>query len=368
MMLKAVMMVDCRASEAGHAYAGSRLTALEEVANRPIVHHVLDALREISPNQIIVAGEADALIDIRACLRDYQPGLGHVEYVVCQAEADIPGTFRALAPLVGEAPCLVQPADGLLEEPLSAALAEVFERGSLDLLLFPRRQGDGVASGDGVVGRERVPGRERVAGRAECTSAAENGAGLGPAMGDVGVFGARAFGRVTEQLRRCGGTDLAAAGKLLVASGGRVGLCPGDGWHRYRGHGADLLTLNRMVLDRLGGSIPPSARAGNRFEGRVLVDPTATLRSSVITGPAVIGPGATVIDAYIGPYTSIGAGARIEGVEIERSIVAAGASVVHVGGRLVSSLVGRDARVYRDFSLPRALRLWVGSGDEVALC
>jgi glucose-1-phosphate thymidylyltransferase len=187
-------------------------------------------------------------------------------------------------------------------------------------------------------------------------------------MGDVGVFAAQAFGRATEQLGRCGGADLAAAGKLLVASGGRVGLCPGDGWHRYRGHGADLLTLNRMVLDRLGGSIPPSARAGNRFEGRVLVDPTATLRSSVITGPAVIGPRATVIDAYVGPYTSIGAGARIEGVEIERSIVAAGASVVHVGGRLVSSLVGRDARVYRDFSLPRALRLWVGSGDEVALC
>jgi glucose-1-phosphate thymidylyltransferase len=361
MMLKAVMLVDRKASEAGNAYAGSRLTALEEVANRPIVHHVVDALREISAEEIIIAGEADALIDIRDCLRDYQPGLGHVEYVVCQAEADIPGTFKALAPLVGESPCLVQPADGLLEEPLSA-LAEVFELGSVDLLLFPRRQGDGVAGSDSVLGRERV------VGGAEFTGAAENGAGFACAMGDVGVFAAQAFGRVTEQLGRCGGADLAAAGKLLVASGGRVGLCPGDGWHRYRGHGADLLTLNRMVLDRLGGSIPPSARAGNRFEGRVLVDPTATLRSSVITGPAVIGPRATVIDAYVGPYTSIGAGARIEGVEIERSIVAAGASVVHVGGRLVSSLVGRDARVYRDFSLPRALRLWVGSGDEVALC
>jgi hypothetical protein len=42
--------------------------------------------------------------------------------------------------------------------------------------------------------------------------------------------------------------------------------------------------------------------------------------------------------------------------------------VMHVGGRLVSSLVGRDARVFRDFSLPRALRLWVGDGDEIALC
>jgi glucose-1-phosphate thymidylyltransferase len=100
----------------------------------------------------------------------------------------------------------------------------------------------------------------------------------------------------------------------------------------------------------------------------VLIDRTATVRSSMVTGPAVIGPHATVVDAYLGPYTSIGAGARVEGAEIERSIVAPGASVMHIGGRLVSSLVGRDARIYRDFSLPRALRLWVGEGDEVALC
>ena len=45
-----------------------------------------------------------------------------------------------------------------------------------------------------------------------------------------------------------------------------------------------------------------------------------------------------------------------------------GASITHIGGRLVGSVVGRDARVFRDFSLPRALRLNVGDGGEVALC
>ena len=44
------------------------------------------------------------------------------------------------------------------------------------------------------------------------------------------------------------------------------------------------------------------------------------------------------------------------------------ASMLHVGGRLVASIVGRHARVFRDFSIPRALRLQVGDGDEVALC
>jgi len=92
------------------------------------------------------------------------------------------------------------------------------------------------------------------------------------------------------------------------------------------------------------------------------------LGASVIVGPTVIGPGARIADAYIGPYTSIGSDVRIEGAEVERSIILPGASIMHIGGRLVGSVVGRDARVFRDFSLPRALRLNVGDGGEVSLC
>jgi glucose-1-phosphate thymidylyltransferase len=100
----------------------------------------------------------------------------------------------------------------------------------------------------------------------------------------------------------------------------------------------------------------------------VQIDPTAKVSASVIVGPVVVGAGAEVSNAYIGPYTSIGAEARIEGAEIERSIILPGASIMHVGARLISSLVGRGAHVFRDFSLPRAMRLCVGDGDEVVLC
>jgi NDP-sugar pyrophosphorylase family protein len=74
----------------------------------------------------------------------------------------------------------------------------------------------------------------------------------------------------------------------------------------------------------------------------------------VIVGPTVIGPGARITDSYIGPYTSIGECACVERAEVERSIISPGASVMHVGGRLVASIVGRDAPVFRDFSLPCA--------------
>jgi glucose-1-phosphate thymidylyltransferase len=126
--------------------------------------------------------------------------------------------------------------------------------------------------------------------------------------------------------------------------------------------------LNRIVLEGLQVEPRRPDSHGNRVEGRVFIHEHADVRSSVIVGPVTIGPGARIRDAYIGPYTSVGAGARIEGAEVERSIISADASIMHVGRRLVSSVVGRNARIFRDFSLPRALRMRVGEGTEVALC
>jgi glucose-1-phosphate thymidylyltransferase len=164
------------------------------------------------------------------------------------------------------------------------------------------------------------------------------------------------------------GDGITQMAERITATGGTIQIRLADAWRAYRGKPADLLELNRIVLDRLEGDPHRSVGSGNQIEGRVWIHESASVRNSVIVGPTVIGEDAHVSDAYIGPYTSIGAGARVEGAEIERSIIASGASVMHVGDRLVASVVGRNARVFRDFALPRALRLRVGEGTEVALC
>jgi glucose-1-phosphate thymidylyltransferase len=100
-------------------------------------------------------------------------------------------------------------------------------------------------------------------------------------------------------------------------------------------------------------------------EGRVLIHPTARVEATVIRGPVVIGPDATILDAYVGPYTAIGDGALIENAEIENSVVFSGAQIRHVGGRLDGSVIGRGAHVFRDFGVPRSVRLHVGDGAQV---
>jgi glucose-1-phosphate thymidylyltransferase len=88
------------------------------------------------------------------------------------------------------------------------------------------------------------------------------------------------------------------------------------------------------VLDQQAPAQAPFDIGDNRIEGRVIIDASAEVTSSTILGPTIIGPLARVSHSWIGPYTSIGASAEIEGAEIERSIISDGARIMHVGGRI----------------------------------
>jgi glucose-1-phosphate thymidylyltransferase len=344
---KAVLVVDPALPGNGRMRGAAQITALERVANRPIIYHALDDVLRADAESVIVVGDADTLIDVQVGLRDYEPGLERVEFAVCRGHLSLAGIVEAAAPFVGGYPCLLQTADGLWEEPIHQVV-ELLGEESADVLLLvapelndPERAAIGNASRvPTLVGIGRA--RTELAWLAAGTMCAPNGHSSEPAVASLET------------------PDMPLGPSVRVRTMG--------GWHRYSGDGRDLLELNRIALDALATHIPAAARVSNRLEGRLLIDPSADVTNSAIIGPTVIGPGATIKDAYVGPYTSIGAYARIEGAEIERSIVSTGASVTHVGGRLVASLVGRDARIFRDFSLPRALRLWVGDGDEIALC
>jgi glucose-1-phosphate thymidylyltransferase len=348
-MLRKGVVVFADASQEARSRANAEIPALEHVANRPIAHHVFDALLGAAVQELIVAAPADVLIELRHCLRDYSPQPVEVKFAVCRDQVDLGSALEAVHPLIGAAPCVVHVADGLLGEPLSPHL-EAMRTASADLLMFCHERGDGSAVGSAATLEARHGRRDA------CATAG------------VFAFGPGTLSRACESGARTAGCLSRVLADQLAESGGSVQIGSGERWCRYRGNPHDLLDLNRVALDEISPAVPEGIAARNRIEGRVRVDQTASVTDSVIVGPAVIGPRVNITSAYVGPYTSIGAGARIEGSEIERSIISPGASILHVGGRLTASLVGPKAKVFRDFSLPRALRLCVSGGDEVALC
>jgi glucose-1-phosphate thymidylyltransferase len=163
------------------------------------------------------------------------------------------------------------------------------------------------------------------------------------------------------------GSELETLAEQLSLLGGRVGTRCATGWWCYGDGAAALLEGNRFALEGLAPDVPEAALLDTAVQGVVAIDPTAWIERSVIRGPAVIGAHARLRDAYVGPYSSIGDDVLIEGAEIEHSVVLPGASIRHLGGRLEASVIGPRSRVFRDFRLPRALRLTVGEGAEVSL-
>jgi glucose-1-phosphate thymidylyltransferase len=153
----------------------------------------------------------------------------------------------------------------------------------------------------------------------------------------------------------------------IERSGGTVERRMVSDWWRHRGQSEPELELNHFFLETLTGEPVEAAVADSSLVGAIRCDPTATIRSSVIRGPVVIGAGVHVEDAFVGPFSSIGAGARIERCEVENSVVRERSVVADLGTRLESSVIGPDATVVRDFRIPRGARLSIGPGAQISL-
>jgi glucose-1-phosphate thymidylyltransferase len=357
MVFKGVIVPACAAAATAARFGESSPAALQRVANRPIVCHVLDKLRDAGAIEVALVVSNAAAEEIKECVAADGPRDVQTSYLLYDDAGTLERALAGAAEFVGEAPCIVHVADGLLAEPL-APFTELLREDATDLVVLVR-EGAEAAESIGL-------GTRRLLRLAEV---APSGTILG--LAGVCLFGPAALSHAKNtRWWPDRDLDLVSVAEQLVAGGGRLHVgCVSD-WHRYNGDPHELLELNRLTLDALGPNLSRATAGGasNRIEGRVSIHPTASVQSSVIIGPAIVGAGALVLESYIGPYTSIGADVRIEGAEVERSIILAGASIMHVGGRLVASVVGRDARIFKDFSLPRAMRLNVGDGGEVALC
>jgi glucose-1-phosphate thymidylyltransferase len=324
------------------------------IANRPIVCHVLESLAAAGVGELAVVAPPGLAPEVRRCIEEDGVFGASVAHLTYYGRGDLLGALVAAEPFVGDDPCVVHVADGLVGQEL-AQFADLLQSDPSDLVLLLHRTAEK---------RDRLgPSVQRLLGISEL-----NGSQTCLSLVGVSIFGpgalrlacGRAAGSEAELDLPAIAEHLADAGRLLRARFVRT-------WRRYCGDPLDLLELNRIVLDQQAPDVDPVDGGDNRIEGRVIIHPTADVSSSIILGPTIIGPGARVSNSYIGPYTSIGAGAEIEGAEVERSIISDGARIMHISGRIEASTVGRSARIFRDFALPRAMRLHVGDGVQLAL-
>ncbi len=329
---------------------------LVPVANKPVLFYGLEAMAQAGIEEvgIIIAPETGR--EIRDATGDGTRFGLRIIYVEQDEPLGLAHAVLTAEPFLGDDPFVMYLGDNLLQGGISE-LVEAFRVGVPDALILltpvPDPEHFGVAElEDGhVVRLVEKPSEPRT---------------------NLALVGVYMFTSAIHEAARA--ISLSARGELeitdaiqhLVDSGRRVDAHVVRGWWKDTGRLEDMLEANRLVLDRIEPRVEGEL-VDSHCDGRVIVEPGARLERSRVRGPAIIGAGARLTDAYVGPYTAIGEDCIVEGAEVEHSILLAGSSVRGLEGRMESSLLGRNVRISRGVSQPRAFRFMVGDNSEIGI-
>lgn len=139
------------------------------------------------------------------------------------------------------------------------------------------------------------------------------------------------------------------------------------GWWIDTGRPGDMLEANSLVLEELSPTIVGYVDRDSEVDSRVTVEQGAEIINSVVRGPAIIGQDTRIVNAYVGPFTSIYHHCLIENAEISRSIVLEHSQIRNVSRRIEDSLIGRNVVLHRSPIRPRAYKFTLGDHSHVGL-
>jgi glucose-1-phosphate thymidylyltransferase len=330
---------------------------LVPVANKPVLFYGIEAMaaagiREVG---IIIAPETGG--EIRAAAGDGERFGVAITYIEQDAPLGLAHAVLTAEPFLGTDPFVMYLGDNLLQGGIDD-LVSAFRANTPEALILltpvPDPQNYGVAEldGDGRIARlvEKPPQ---------------------PAS-DLALVGVYMFtARIHEAARAIkpsgrGELEITDAIQWLVDDSSTVESHVVRGWWKDTGRLDDMLEANRLILEtierRVDGELEHS-----QIDGRVIVEAGAVLERSTVRGPAIIGAGARLTDAYIGPYTAVGRHCVVESAEVEHSILLEGSSVRGLDGRMESSLLGRNVHIGRSTRQPRAYRFMVGDSSEIEI-
>ena len=319
------------------------------LANRALVRYAADALVACGIQDIAIAVSDATIDDVAEQIGEGDRFSARFRYLQLRDSDTALDTLVAAREVLGNhRPMIVHSGDAVVTAGLGRAL-EDYRRSAPDVLLISEPSHSFPEAA--VVGARSAGRRSQFAGLDNVSPAAVLSPG---ALTELNGFHAD-----TDTI---GGTVAALAEAGVNVIDRAVSGC----WC-FTGDCDHLLEANSMILDELPHSPVELELPTVRIEGRVAIHPSARLERTTVRGPAVIGGEAELIDTFIGPYTSVGSGARLEGAEVDNSIVLSGASIHHLGHRIESSVIGSGAQIARDFGMPTAIRLHVGRFSTVML-
>ncbi len=333
---------------------------LVPVANKPVLFYGIEALAAAGIKEIgIVVGDTQA--EIRAAVGDGSRFGARVTYIPQEAPLGLAHAVLIAEELIQDSPFVMYLGDNLIAGGIRGLVDEFRQLGCNSEILLaevPNPEQFGVAE---VTAEGKV--RRLVEKPKEPQS---NLALVGVYMFDAHIF--ESVHRIKPSGR--GELEITDAIQDLIDRGLDVHPHIVRGWWKDTGKLEDMLEANRIILEALdarrGVSLGPIGQ-GSRIEGRVEIGQGVELIDSLVRGPVVIGDGARIENAFVGPYTSIGERCQIVRCEIENSIILSDSELCDIPLRIDGSLIGRNTRITRTDFKPKAYRFMLGDNCEVGV-
>ncbi|PYR54865.1 MAG: glucose-1-phosphate thymidylyltransferase [Acidobacteria bacterium] len=329
---------------------------LVPVANKPVLFYGIESLAAAGIREIgIVVGDTQA--EIRAAVGDGSAWGVNVTYIEQDAPRGLAHAVLISECFIDGEPFVMYLGDNLLNKGITRFTEEFMrERPAAQILLahVPDPQMFGVAElSDGRVVRLIEKPKEPKSDLAL----------VGVYMFSAAVF--ESVKRIKPSFRD--ELEITDAIQDLIDRGLEVRPHIVDGWWKDTGKLEDMLEANRLILDTIERDIQGCVDAESRVEGKVIIQKGAVVERSVVRGPVIIGAGARIVHAYVGPFTSIATDAEIRDSEIEHSIVLEGSVISDLANRVEDSLIGKNVRIYRLPVKPSAYRFMLGDNSEVGI-
>lgn len=327
------------------------------VANKPVLFRVIEAIRDagISDIGIVVGDTAD---EIKRAVGPGNQWDVNITYIPQDAPLGLAHAVKISRDFLGDDHFVMFLGDNVIQggiSPLIAQFASSTYNSQIVLTQVEHPQQYGVAQLDDQGGIIKLIEKPK--------EPPSNLALVGIYMFDAHIF--EAVNAIRPSWR--GELEITDAIQWLVDQGHNVHAYIHRGWWIDTGKPMDMLEANSRVLEELKPAIEGHVDADSEVDSRVTVESGAEIINSVVRGPAIIGKDTRIVNAYVGPFTSIYHHCLVENAEISRSIVLEHSQIRNINRRIEDSLIGRHVVVHRSPIRPRAYKFTLGDHSQLGL-
>ncbi|MFQ5511265.1 MAG: glucose-1-phosphate thymidylyltransferase [Candidatus Krumholzibacteriia bacterium] len=327
---------------------------LVPVANKPILHYGLEAVKEAGITDVgIVVG--DTAQEVKAALGNGDQFGLQITYVQQDAPLGLAHAVKVSRDFLGDESFVMYLGDNLLKNGIAGFVSE-FESGKADAQILLVQVDNPSEFGVAEIREGRVVGLEEKPKNPKSDYAL-----VGVYLFKSSIF--EAVDAIKPSFRD--ELEITDAIQYLIDKGRVVNSHVVEGWWKDTGKLEDMIDANRMILTDLVPLLKSEPDSASEIHGAVNVGKDVVIEGSVLRGPCTIGPGSRIIRSYIGPFTSIGANSEIVGSEVENSIVLEDCKIRNIGSRIGSSLIGKNVTVAKNDRPPESYKLMVGDNSQI---